>query len=637
MSDSIKHECGLAMIRLRQPLEHYAERHGTPFYGLNKLHLLMRKMRNRGQDGAGIATVKLDPAPGTRYISRKRSNQANPIRDVFDAVAAEFAGLTPEQRRDVGYLKANHPYVGELLLGHLRYGTHGRNSIESCHPFLRQNNWISRNLVVAGNFNLTNVRELFGQLVELGQYPKEVSDTVTVLEKIGHFLDEEVSRLYAYYKDESTGHEEINRKIFDNVDLTRVLRRSAKKWDGGYVMGGLVGHGDAFVMRDPNGIRPCYYYVDDEVVAVASERPALQTTFGVHRSRIEELTPGHALLMRRGGEAREVMITEPGERTGCSFERIYFSRGTDWAIYRERKQLGASMVDQVLEACGHDLKRCIFSYVPNTAETAFYGLVEGMQERLNELKTARILRAADEGENLAPETITAILGQRLRVEKLVHKDEKLRTFIADDASRGEMVSHVYDTTYGIVRNGEDTVVLVDDSIVRGTTLRDSIIRAVARLKPKKIVVLSSAPQIRYPDCYGIDMSKMGEFVAFQALVALLRETGQDELLDRAYEACKRDLAAADAGQPIANHVQDLYGAFTYEQVSAKIAEIITPPDLECEVEVIYQTVEGLREATGPDNDGAWYFTGDYPTPGGARVACQAFVNYMEGLNVRAYA
>ncbi len=634
MSDSIKHECGLAVVRLLKPLDYYVEKYGTPFYGLNKLHLLMQKMRNRGQDGAGIATIKLNPAPGTRYISRKRSNGDHPIREVFNSVFKEFEGLSAEQLHDVESLKANYPYAGELMMGHLRYGTHGRNSIESCHPFLRQNNWISRNLVVAGNFNLTNVQELFGQLVDLGQYPKEMSDTVTVLEKIGHFLDDEVSRLHSYYKDETTQHDEINKKIFANMDIERILKRASKKWDGGYVMGGLIGHGDAFVMRDPNGIRPAYYYQDDEVVAMASERPALQTTFGVHRSTIHELTRGHALIIRANGNVSEKEIIQPEVRTGCSFERIYFSRGTDWQIYRERKQLGAQMVDQVLDTLNGDLKNAVFSYVPNTAETAFYGLVEGMNDKLNEIKLERILNAP---KKMKREKLEKLMSQTVRVEKLVVKDEKLRTFIADDASRGEMVSHVYDTTYGVVRNNKDTLVLLDDSIVRGTTLRDSIIHAVARLKPKKIVVLSSAPQIRYPDCYGIDMSKMGNFVAFQALISLLRESGKEKLIDKTYRLCLKALKApVGSEQANNNHIQTLYNTFTYEQISDRIAQIITPSVVECDVEVIYQTVEGLHEATGPDNDGDWYFTGNYPTPGGNRVANQAFVNFVENRNVRAY-
>ena len=633
MSDSIKHECGLTLVRLLKPLDYYVAKYGTPYYGLNKLHLLMQKMRNRGQDGAGIATIKLDAKPGVRYISRQRSNKSQPIRHVFDEVLGAFEDVPEEHRMDAAWIKDNYPYLGELMMGHLRYGTHGRNSIEACHPFLRQNNWISRNLILAGNFNLTNVNELFGQLVELGQYPKEMSDTVTVLEKIGHFLDDEVSRLHSYYKDETTSYGEINAKIFEHINLQRVLSRASKKWDGGYVMGGLIGHGDAFVMRDPNGIRPAFYYQDDEVIAMASERPALQTTFGVHRAKIQELTRGHALIIKADGRISEKQINDPGERVGCSFERIYFSRGTDWAIYRERKQLGIQLVDQVLDSLKGDLKHAVFSYVPNTAETAFYGLVEGMHEKLDELKTERILAA---GKTLKREKLQKIMRRQLRVEKLVVKDEKLRTFIADDASRGEMVSHVYDTTYGIVANDKDTVVVLDDSIVRGTTLRDSIIRAVSRLKPKKILVLSSAPQIRYPDCYGIDMSKMGEFVAFQALVALLRESGQEHLVDETYAACKESLATG-AFAKTQNHVRGLYDTFTYEQISHKIGEIITPEDVDCEVEVIYQTIEGLRAATGPDNDGDWYFTGDYPTPGGVRVANQAFVNYVEQRNVRAYA
>lgn len=631
MSDSIKHECGLAVVRLLKPLEYYVEKYDTPFYGLNKLHLLMQKMRNRGQDGAGIATIKLDPTPGTRYISRKRSNQTNPIRHLFDEVFGAFKDVPEDKLKDVQYLKDNYPYLGELMMGHLRYGTHGRNSIESCHPFLRQNNWISRNLVVAGNFNLTNVNELFNQLVELGQYPKEMSDTVTVLEKIGHFLDDEISRLHSFYKDETTSHNEINQRIFEQVDIQRVLKRSAKKWDGGYVMGGMIGHGDAFVMRDPNGIRPAFYYQDDEIVAMASERPALQTTFNVHRSTIQELKPGNALIIKARGHISEKQITAPEKRTGCSFERIYFSRGTDWEIYRERKQLGIQLVDQVLDSLGGDLKNAVFSYVPNTAETAFYGLVEGMHAKLNEIKTERILAA---GSKITREELEKIMNMKLRVEKLVVKDEKLRTFIADDASRGEMVSHVYDTTYGIVENEVDTLILLDDSIVRGTTLRDSIIRAVSRLKPKKVIVLSSAPQIRYPDCYGIDMSKMGEFVAFQALIELLTESGKEKLIDKTYTACKKSLdSSADTK---VNHVQELYESFTYEQISNKIAKILTPKDVACEVEVIYQTLEGLHAATGPNNSGDWYFSGNYPTPGGMRVANQAFVNFVEKKNIRAY-
>ena len=641
MSDSIKHECGLAVVRLLKPLDFYADKYGTPFYGLNKLHLLMQKMRNRGQDGAGIATIKLDARPGVRYISRKRSNQPQPLRHLFDEVFGAFRDATPEELADPQLLKDNYPYLGELMMGHLRYGTHGRNSIEACHPFLRQNNWISRNLVLAGNFNLTNVEELFQQLVELGQYPKEKSDTVTVLEKIGHFLDDEISRLHSFYKDENTPHEEINNQIFQNINIQRVLNKAAKKWDGGYVMGGLIGHGDAFVMRDPNGIRPGYFYADDEIVAMASERPALQTTFGVHRSTIQELRPGHALIIKANGAWGEEKFTEPGERRGCSFERIYFSRGTDWQIYRERKQLGLQLVDQVLDAIKGDLGRTVFSYVPNTAETAFYGLTEGLNERLNEIKLGRILA---EKKSMKRDKLEKLMKQTVRVEKLVVKDEKLRTFIADDVSRGEMVSHVYDTTYGIVANEKDTVVLLDDSIVRGTTLRESIIAAVARLRPKKVIVLSSAPQIRYPDCYGIDMSKLGEFVAFQALIALLRESGKEQLIDDTYRACKHMLQGtpepsrlvAEDDMPV-NHLQALYSTFSYEQISDKIAEIITPKGVTCRVEVIYQTVKGLREATGPDNDGDWYFTGDYPTPGGMRVANQAFVNYVERRNVRAYA
>jgi len=630
MSDTIKHECGIALVRLLKPLDFYQEKYGSTLYGLSKLRLLMQKMRNRGQDGAGLATIKLNPTPGTKYISRKRSNASNYLADLFDQVYWHFNDLSPEQLNDPTWLKENKPYIGEVLLGHLRYGTHGDNTIETCHPFLRQNNWISRNLILAGNFNLTNVDELFDELVELGQYPKEKSDTVTVLEKIGHFLDDEVQRLHTWFKPDGYNNVQINDLIYDNLDVQRLLRRASKKFDGGYVMAGMIGHGDAFVIRDPSGIRPAFYYQDEEIVAVASERPALQTSFNAHISKVHELKPGHALIIKKNGIVAEKPFSEPMPRAACSFERIYFSRGNDRDIYLERKKLGEQLAKKVLEAADFDFKHTVFSFVPNTAESAFFGLMEGVQKALNAIKQEKILKM---GADIKPSKLEKILSLGPRVEKLVVKDEKLRTFITADANRGEMMSHVYDVTYGIVENEKDTLVLLDDSIVRGTTLRESIIQIVARLRPKKIIVVSSAPQIRYPDCYGIDMSKMKDFVAFQALVILLKEAGQENLLWEAYERCKAQEALPK--DKIVNEVKFLYDQFEYEQVSQKIAEIVSPPGIKPKVEVIFQTIEGLQKAC-PNNNGDWYFSGNYPTPGGNRVVNRAFMNYMEKRNERAY-
>lgn len=631
MSDAIKHECGIALIRLLKPLEYYQEKYGTSLYGLNKLKLLMQKQRNRGQDGAGMATIKIGAEPGTKYISRRRSNAPNYMSDLFDGVYRRFKELPPEQLNDPHYLKANLPYTGELLLGHLRYGTHGDNTIETCHPFLRQNNWMSRNLILAGNFNLTNVDELFDELVELGQSPKEKSDTVTVLEKIGHFLDDEVQRLHTWFKPDGYTNIEINDLIYKNLDVQRLLKRASKKYDGGYVMAGLIGHGDAFVLRDPHGIRPAFYFYDDEIAVVASERPAIQTVLDVHHSKVSELKPGHAFIVKRDGEICEKPFIDPKPRAACSFERIYFSRGTDRDIYLERKKLGELLADKVLEAVDYDFERTVFSFVPNTAETAFLGMIQGIERRLDDIKKDKILKLKE--KELNSKKLDKILSLKPRVEKLVVKDAKQRTFIADTTSRGAMVSHVYDVTYGIVENERDTLVLMDDSIVRGTTMRDSIIRIVSRLRPKKIVIVSSAPQIRFPDCYGIDMSKMNEFVAFRALVALLKENGKEHLLQEAYERCR-----AMEGLPkeqITNEVAWLYNEFSYECVSQKIAQIITPDDIKPKVEVIYQTIDDLQKAC-PNNNGDWYFSGNYPTPGGNKVVNKAFINYMEGKNERAY-
>ncbi len=630
MSDPIKHECGIALVRLLKPLDFYYKKYGTAFYGLQKLQLLMLKMRNRGQDGAGLATIKLNPEPGTRYISRKRSNATNYLDDLFQMVWGRLNSLSPEQRSDPAWLKANMPYMGEVLLGHLRYGTHGDNSIEMVHPFHRQNNWINRNLLLAGNFNMTNVDELFNELVDLGQYPKEKSDTVTVLEKIGHFLDDEVQRLHTWFKPDGFTNQDINHLIFDNLDVQRMLKRATRKFDGGYVLGGLIGHGDAFLIRDPHGIRPAYWYMDDEIVVGASERPAIQSVFNVRYKNVRELKPGHALVIKYSGKVEEQQISEPAERRACSFERIYFSRGNDREIYLERKKLGEQLARPALEAVNFDVKNTVFSYIPNTAEAAFYGLVEGLDKEMNQWKQEQILKG---GKKISPEKLAEILAVRPRVEKLVHKDEKQRTFIADTKSRNNMVGYVYDVTYGLVHDDKDTLVLLDDSIVRGTTLRDSIVSITARLRPKKIIILSSAPQIRFPDCYGIDMSKMKDFAAFAALIELIKETKQEHLLKETYDRCK-----ASENQPVEmvrNEAIDLYERFEYCQISRKIAEIVRPKDIKPELQVMFQTLDGLHAAC-VHNSGDWYFSGRYPTPGGNRVANRAFMNFIENRDERAY-
>jgi amidophosphoribosyltransferase len=630
MSDPIHHECGIAVLRLLKPLEYYHKKYGTAFYGVQKMQLLMQKMRNRGQDGAGMATIKLNPQPGSRYISRKRSNAPNYLTDLFEMVWARLNATTPEQQNDPAWLKANMPYMGEVLMGHLRYGTHGDNSIELVHPFHRQNNWITRNLLLAGNFNMTNVDELFQELVDLGQYPKEKSDTVTVLEKIGHFLDDEVQRLHTWYKPDGYRNQEVNQLIFENLDIQRLLRRASKKFDGGYVLGGLLGHGDAFLMRDPNGIRPAYWYMDDEVVVGASERPAIQSVFNVRYKNVQELKPGHALIMKLNGKVAELPFSEPREKKACSFERIYFSRGNDREIYQERKTLGAQLAHPVLEAVDFDFKSTVFTFIPNTAEAAFYGLMEGLDKELDKWKLEQIMKL---DKKLNAEKVAEILAQHTRNEKLVHKDDKQRTFIADKKSRNNMVNHVYDVTYGICNDDKDTLVLLDDSIVRGTTLRDSIVSITARLRPKRIIILSSAPQIRFPDCYGIDMSKMKDFVAFQALLQLLKEAGKEHLLQETYERCK--LSEKLPVEAVKNEVVELYEHFEYEAISKKIAEIVKPKDLKPQLDVIFQTLDGLHTAC-PGNTGDWYFSGKYPTPGGNRVANRAFMNFVEKKDERAY-
>jgi amidophosphoribosyltransferase len=633
MSDSIKHECGIAFIRLLKPLSYYQEKYGTALYGLNKLYLLMEKQHNRGQDGAGIATIKLDMKPGHRYISRYRSMAQNAVADIFGYVQNKFVGIqneTPELMQDAAWLKANVSFIGEVLLGHLRYGTHGQNSIENCHPFLRQNNWMTRNLVIAGNFNMTNVDELLEQLYELGQHPKEQADTVTVLEKIGHFLDDENQLLFDEYKKEGLDNVEITHKISEGLDIAKILKRSAKNWDGGYAISGIVGNGDAFVLRDPSGIRPAFYYQDDEIVVAASERPAIQTAFNIPFRDVKEIQPGHALIVKKNGTVTQEIFREPEEKRACSFERIYFSRGSDAEIYRERKHLGALLCKQILDAVSNDLKNTVFSFIPNTAEVSFYGMVEGLHSYIRKVQKDTLLHRKD---TLNDDQLDELLSMNPRVEKLAIKDVKLRTFITQDADRQDMVAHVYDTTYGVIKNDTDTLVAVDDSIVRGTTLKQSIIKIIDRLHPKRIIIVSSAPQIRYPDCYGIDMSKMGQFVAFEAAIQLLKARGLEHIIEEVYQKCKASLLLPK--EEIVNHVKDIYRPFTQEEISAQITKIITPDNIKAEVKVIYQTLDNLHVAC-PGHSGDWYFSGNYPTPGGNKVVNKAFVNWKEGNNQRAY-
>lgn len=633
MSDAIKHECGIALVRLLKPLPFYLQKYGTPFYGLNKLYLLMEKQHNRGQDGAGIANIKMDMQPGQRYISRMRSNALNPIKDIFSRINARFEKTQaqhPEKLKDIDWLKNNLGFTGELFLGHLRYGTYGGNSIENCHPFLRQNNWMTRNLVVAGNFNLTNVEELFSILVKLGQHPKEVSDTVTVMEKIGHFLDEENERLFKEYKKAGYSNMEITQRISANLDIQSILQHAATDFDGGYAMAGLIGNGDAFVLRDPNGIRPAFYFANDEVAIVASERPAIQTAFNLSTQDVRELTPGHALIIRKNGTLSEKKILDAGPKTSCSFERIYFSRGSDEDIYTERKNLGRNVCTEVLRCINKDVKNSVFSFIPNTAEVAFYGMMKGLEVYLNEVKLKKIKALGDKPDE---EKLKEILAMRARVEKIAIKDAKMRTFIAQDEGRNEMVSHVYDITYGTVRKGLDNLVVLDDSIVRGTTLKESILRILDRLGPKKIVVVSSAPQIRYPDCYGIDMAKLGDFIAFQAAIALLKETQKENIIQEVYRKCKEQENLPR--EQVKNYVKDIYAPFSDADISRKISELLTPESIQAEVEIVFQTLEGLHAAC-PNNKGDWYFTGNYPTPGGNKVVNTSFIHYIEGKNKRAY-
>lgn len=632
MSDSIKHECGIALLRLKKPLGFYQEKYGSAFYGIQKMYLLMEKQHNRGQDGAGFASIKLDVAPGERYISRVRSNDSQPIQDVFAQINARINDemeLHPEYANNIDLLKKNIPYVGELFLGHVRYGTFGKNNIESVHPFLRQNNWMHRNLIIAGNFNMTNVTELFNSLVELGQHPKEMTDTVTVMEKIGHFLDEEVTELYQDCKNTGLSKREASPVIAERLNIAKILKKASRGWDGGYAMAGLFGHGDAFVFRDPAGIRPVYFYEDEEIVVVASERPVIQTVFNVDFDKVQELQPGKALIIKKNGVLTEEEIIPPTIKKACSFERIYFSRGSDAEIYQERKALGKLVLPAVLSAIDKDTDNTVFSYIPNTAETSFYGMVEAAQDFLNQRKNKYIL---DNRKTLTKEKLEEILATKIRTEKIAIKDAKLRTFITEDSSRDDLVAHVYDVTYGVIKP-TDNLVIIDDSIVRGTTLKMSILKMMDRLKPKRIVIVSSAPQIRYPDCYGIDMAKLEGLIAFKAALELLKERNLYKIVDEVYKKCKAQENMKDA--EIINVVTEIYKPFLPQEISDKIAIMLSSKELTAEVKIIFQSVENLHQAC-PKNLGDWYFTGNYPTAGGNRVVNKAFMNFYEGKDARAY-
>ena len=630
MSDAIKHECGIAFLRLLKPLSYYKEKYGTAFYGIQKMYLLLEKQHNRGQDGAGLASIKLQSEPGERYISRIRSNDAQPILDIFSQINKRINDeleQNPDKIDDLEWQQKNIPYLGEVLLGHVRYGTFGKNSLENVHPFLRQNNWKHRNLILAGNFNLTNVKELFQNLVDLGQHPKAMADTVTVMEKIGHFLDVEVAEEYLKCKEKNIEKKNASEYIAENLNLERVLKRASRNWDGGYAMAGLLGHGDAFVLRDPNGIRPAFYYHDDEIVVVASERPVIQTVFNVPLEKVKELDPGHAIIIKKNTNVAITKINEPEKKLSCSFERIYFSRGSDASIYQERKKLGKLILPEVLKSIKNDLKNTVFSYIPNTAETSYYGMVEAANDFLNQQKNQFIL---NNRKILTQEKLEEILSEKVRNEKIAIKDVKLRTFITEDSSRDDLVAHVYDVTYGVVQP-TDNLVIIDDSIVRGTTLKNSIIKILDRLNPKKIVIVSSAPQIRFPDCYGIDMARLDTLIAFNATLALHKENKNDALITEIYNQCKNQENVENPP----NYVKHFYETFSYIEVSNKITELLKPANINAAVEIIFQSVENLHQAC-PDHLGDWYFTGNYPTQGGNRVANQAFINFYEGNNNRAY-
>ena len=631
MSDALKHECGIAHIRLLKPLEYYKKKYGTAFYGINKMYLLMEKQHNRGQDGAGFASIKFDVDPGERYISRVRSIEQQPIQDVFSKInnrINEVLENNPALKEDVSLQKKHIPYIGEVMLGHVRYGTFGKNSVESVHPFLRQNNWKHRNLILAGNFNMTNVKDLFNNLVELGQHPKEYTDTITIMEKIGHFLDAQVRKIYKDLKKEGFTKSQCSPLITERIKVGKILKKSSKDWDGGYVIGGMIGHGDSFILRDPAGIRPAFYYKDEEVIVVASERPAIQTAFNLKLNDINEVPPGNALLINRKGELTIKEILKPTERKSCSFERIYFSRGSDADIYKERKELGKLIMPTILKELNYDINNSVFSYIPNTAETSFYGMVESVDNYLINKKTKEILN----NKNISKEKIIEVLSERARIEKIAIKDVKLRTFITEDSSRDDLVEHVYDITYGVIKK-TDTLVIIDDSIVRGTTLKKSILKMLDRLRPKKIIVVSSAPQIRYPDCYGIDMANLESLIAFKALLALLKDSDQYSVINKTYKKCKEQESLSDA--KLINYVQDVYALFTADEISDKITTLLSTDVVNSDVKIIFQSIENLHKAC-PENLGDWYFTGNYPTNGGNRVVNNAIINFYEGNKKRAY-
>ncbi len=621
------------MLRLRKPIEYYIEKYGTWSYGLQKMYLMMEKQHNRGQDGAGIAGIKLNVKPGNRYIFRQRSNQANPIKEIFGLIYDDIDKIIlnhPGEINNPDFIKENLPFACDIYLGHLRYGTYGNYNIDYVHPVSRENNWRSRNLVMAGNFNLTNVGEVFNSLVNLGQNPVDFSDTVTILENIGHRLDEENEKLYWLFKDQGYSKKNISPLIEKNLDVVSILRKASRNWDGGYAMAGMVGHGDAFVMRDPVGIRPAFYYIDDEIAVVASERPVIQTIFNVRTDNVKELPPAHAIIIKASGATSIVKLGEESELKKCSFERIYFSRGTDKDIYRERKKLGEILTERVLKAVDYDLENTVFSYIPNTAESAFYGLVKGVEDYLNKSKIETILT---KGKDLTRDELEKIIQRRPRVEKIAVKDAKLRTFISEDNGRDDLVGHIYDVTYGVIRRGVDNLVVIDDSIVRGTTLKKSIIKILDKLDPKKIIVVSSSPQLRYPDCYGIDMAKLGDFIAFRAAIELHMEIGNEELINKLYIEARSELLKPVT--EIRNIVKEIYKPFGPDEISGKISSMLKTDNIGAEVEIVFQSIEGLHEAC-PGHKGDWYFTGNYPTPGGNKVANQSFVNYVEGRNVRAY-
>ena len=630
MSDQINHECGLALIRLLKPLDFYKKKYGSSTYGLNKLYLMLEKQHNRGQDGAGFASVKLNVDPGNRFMHRERSASQNPIQEIFNNSNKR---ITEEKEKNPNWtmdsLRKSTAHVSELFLGHVRYGTFGQNSVEAVHPFLRQNNWMHRNLIVAGNFNMTNNKELFNDLVNLGQHPKEMSDTVTVMERIGHFLDDAVAKIYRKVKKEGVSKIEASSIIGEQLDLIKILKKASKDWDGGFVIGGLVGHGDAFVIRDPAGIRPAYYYKDEEVLVVASERPVIKTVFNTPEDSIKVLGPGNGLVIKKSGRLVIKNIIKPVEKKSCSFERIYFSRGSDIKIYNERKKLGRLVFPQILNAVNNDLKNTVFSYIPNTAEVSFFGLVHEAQDYMNEIAEKKII---DEGKNISREKLKKLLSYRPRIEKVAIKDAKLRTFITDDSSRDELVKHVYDVTYGSIKK-TDNLVIIDDSIVRGTTLQKSIIKMLDRLSPKNIIIVSSAPQIRYPDCYGIDMARMGDLIAFRAAIQLIKDSNQEPIIEKVYKKClvenKKEV------EKIKNVVKEIYDQFNDEQISLQISSMLKEKDIKAGVKVIYQSIDNLHIAC-PDDLGDWYFSGNYPTPGGNKVVNQAFINYFEGSNKRAY-